>query len=200
MVCNGILWVRKASIYFPFIATMSNNDENEEIEGLKRLDHQTIGQIYDRYFPLIYRYVQYRLSDLAQVEDLASEVFMRLLEATKKGNGPHTNVKAWLLSTASHVVNDHHRKAYRRPTEAISESIVDGDPSPSETSEQRERRRRVRMAISLLTPEQQHVLDLRFGQELTLEETATVMNKNVNAVKQLQFRALAALNRLVDEI
>ena len=178
---------------------MPDIEETQEIEGLKRLDHQAISLIYDRYFPLVYRYVHYRLNDLAQVEDLASEVFMRLLEAAKKGKGPDSNIKAWLLSTASHVVNDHHRKTYRRPTEAISESLSDGAPTPTETSEQRDRQRRVRQALSQLTPEQQHVLDLRFGQELSLEETATIMKKNVNAVKQLQFRALAALNRQVDD-
>jgi len=50
-----------------------------------------------------------------------------------------------------------------------------------------------------LTADQQHVIDLRFGQELSLEETAIVMKKKVNAVKQLQLRALAALNRQIDE-
>jgi RNA polymerase sigma-70 factor (ECF subfamily) len=51
-----------------------------------------------------------------------------------------------------------------------------------------------------LTPEQQHVLALRFGQGYSLEETATFMNKNVNAVKALQFRALAALQREIGEV
>jgi RNA polymerase sigma-70 factor (ECF subfamily) len=46
-----------------------------------------------------------------------------------------------------------------------------------------------------LTPEQQHVLALRFSQELSLEETAAVMGKNVNAVKVLQFRAVQALRQ-----
>jgi RNA polymerase sigma-70 factor, ECF subfamily len=48
-----------------------------------------------------------------------------------------------------------------------------------------------------LTDEQQHVLALRFGQGYSLEETAKVMKKNVNAVKALQFRALTNLQRQV---
>jgi RNA polymerase sigma-70 factor (ECF subfamily) len=51
-----------------------------------------------------------------------------------------------------------------------------------------------------LTAEQQHVLALRFGQGYSLEETAAFMDKNVNAVKALQFRALAALQRELGEV
>ena len=178
---------------------MPDQTEQQDLEGLKQLDPQVISSIFDRFFPVVFHYVRYRVSDVAQSEDIASDVFVRLLEAVKNGKGPDTNIKAWLLSTASHAVNDHHRKNYRRPTEGISESIQDLQATPAEASERRERQRRVQQALSKLTPEQQHVITLRFGQELSLEETAVVMKKNVNAVKQLQLRALAALNRQIDE-
>ena len=178
---------------------MPDQTEQQDLEGLKQLDPQVISSIFDRFFPVVFRYVRYRVSDVAQSEDIASDVFVRLLEAVKNRKGPDTNIKAWLLSTASHAVNDHHRTNYRRPTEEISESIQDLQASPAEASERRERQRRVQRALSKLTSEQQHVITLRFGQELSLEETAVVMKKNVNAVKQLQLRALAALNRQIDE-
>jgi RNA polymerase sigma-70 factor (ECF subfamily) len=174
-------------------------EEKQELDGLNQLDPKVISSIFDRYFPIVFRYVRYRVSDAAQSEDIASDVFMRLLEAVKNGKGPETNIKAWLLGTASHAVSDHHRRNYRRPTEEISESIQDLQASPAEVSEQRERQRRVQLALSKLTPEQQHVIALRFGQALSLEETAVVMKKNVNAIKQLQLRALVALNRQIDE-
>ena len=53
-------------------------------------------------------------------------------------------------------------------------------------------------AIRQLTEDQQEVLILRFGQMLTLQETADIMDKKVNAVKQLQLRALQALRRVLD--
>lgn len=178
---------------------MSIPDDKQELDGLRRLDPQVISSIYDRLSPVVFRYVRYRINDEAQAEDIASDVFIRLLEAVRTGKGPETNIKAWLLSTAAHVVNDHHRKAYRRPTEEITEFTPDLQATPAESVEQRDRQRRIRQAMIKLTPEQQHVIALRFGQELSLEETAIVMKKNVNAVKQLQLRALAALNRQVDE-
>lgn len=181
------------------IATMSNLEEKLELDGLRQLDPQVISTLFDRYFPIVFRYVRYRVSDVAQSEDIASDVFVRLLESVKSGKGPISNIKAWLLSTASHSVNDHHRKNFRRPTEEITEFFQDFQASPAEASEQRERQRRIQFAFSKLTSEQQDVLALRFEQELSLEETAAIMKKNVNAVKQLQFRALAAMNRHIDE-
>jgi RNA polymerase sigma-70 factor (ECF subfamily) len=54
--------------------------------------------------------------------------------------------------------------------------------------------------MAQLTPDQQNVLALRFGEGYSLEETASAMRKNVNAVKALQFRALAALQRNLGEV
>ena len=54
-------------------------------------------------------------------------------------------------------------------------------------------------ALLGLTPEQQHVLTLRFSDERSIDETASIMGKSVTAVKALQFRAVATLRRLLEE-
>jgi len=180
--------------------TMPLIDDDRVLDGLRNLDQQAIGAIYDQYFSEIYRYVLYRIGDPTLAEDIASDVFVRLLEAAQSGRPPQTNLKGWLIGTASHIVTDHLRKKYRRPEEEISESMPDRGPSLTAEVDQREQNRAVNDAYDQLTPEQQHVLALRFGQGYSLEETAATMNKNVNAVKALQFRALAALQREVGEV
>ena len=179
---------------------MQNFDERQALEGLRTLDSQIIGAVYDKYFPEIYRYVRYRLSDEHLAEDIASDVFVRMLEAAQSGFGPQTNLKAWLISTASHIVTDHLRREYRRPVDALSESILDPASAPADEFDRRERTRRFQRAYAQLTAEQQHVLALRFGRGCSLEETASLLKKNVNAVKALQFRALAALQRKIGEV
>jgi len=170
-----------------------------ELDSLRTLDPQAIGAVYDSYYPDVYRFVRYRLDDETTAEDIASEVFVRLLEAVKSGQAPRTNLKAWLLGTASHIVTDHFRRAYRRPTAELPETLPDGQPGPVLDVEERERAHHLKAALAKLTEEQQNVLTLRFGQGYSLEETAGLLKKNVNAVKQLQFRALAALNRSAGE-
>lgn len=97
-------------------------------------------------------------------------------------------------------MTDHLRSLYRRPTDELPETIPDGLPDLLLDVEQRERARHLKAAMSKLTEEQQNVLALRFGEGYSLEETAGLMKKNINAVKQLQFRALDALNRSAGEI
>jgi len=185
---------------FPQLNPMSTPDTHHEIDGLQKLDSQVIADVYDRYFPDIYRYVFYRLGNESLAEDIVSDVFVRLLESVKKKKGPQTNIKGWLLSTASNVVADHLRRAYSRPTELLSDSIPDFEPSLTDEIDLREQADSVRTAYTQLTPEQQNVLAFRFGDGYSLAETAAVMRKKVNAVKALQFRALAALQRHIGEV
>lgn len=170
------------------------------VGSLGGLDSKAIGAVYDQYFSEVYRYVLYRVGDQILAEDMASDVFIRLLEAVKSGRGPETNLKGWLIGTASHVVHDHMRKKYRRSEEELPDSLPDLHPGPASEVDQREKNRLVRGAYAKLTPEQQDVLALRFGQGYSLEETASRMDKNINAVKALQFRALAALQREIGEV
>jgi len=179
---------------------MSAYDERRALDGLQKLDSQAIGAIYDRYFSEVYRYVRYRINDNTAAEDIASDVFVRLLEAAQKKQGPQSSLKGWLIATASHAVNDHLRRHYRRPVEALSDSLPDGGPSILSEVDMREQNRMVQNAYAQLTSEQQHVLALRFGQGYSIEETATYLKKNINAVKALQFRALASLQRQIVEV
>jgi RNA polymerase sigma-70 factor (ECF subfamily) len=178
---------------------MSSTDEQRELDGLRALDPQVVGAVYDRYHPVIYRYVSYRVGDPLQAEDIASDVFMRLLEAISSRRAPNSNLRAWLLATAGHAVNDHFRKSYRQPLTDLNDSLPDPGIDPQVDVEHHERQSKLRVAVADLTPEQQHVLALRFGEGFSLEETASAMKKNVNAIKQLQLRALAALNRKIGE-
>ena len=175
-------------------------DERHALDGLQRLDSQAIGAIYDQYFSEVYRYVRYRINDDTIAEDIASDVFVRLLEATQKKQGPQSSLKGWLIATASHAVNDHLRRQYRRPTEMLSDALPDGSASVHAEVDSREQNRIVQSAYAQLTSEQQHVLALRFGQGYSIEETAAHLKKNTNAVKALQFRALASLQRLIGEV
>jgi RNA polymerase sigma-70 factor (ECF subfamily) len=179
---------------------MPLNDEKRALHDLSRLDSQAISAIYDQYFPQIYRYVLYRVSDPQTAEDIASDVFVRLLEAVQGDRGPRTHLKGWLIATASHAVTDHHRRQYRRPVEALAESLSDLRGGLQAEFDRREQKRTVQKAYVELTAEQQDVLALRFGQGYSLEETASLLGKNANAIKALQFRALNALQRQLREV
>jgi len=182
------------------IPATANRNTMSSITQLNQISTRTIGSIYDEYFPEIYRYALYRIGDELLAEDIASDVFIRLLEAEQLNRGPQTNLKGWLIATASHIVTDHLRKKYRHPENELPASFPDLQPAPAFQVDQREQQRAMKNALSKLTVEQQNVLAFRFGQGYSIEETANLMNKNLNAIKALQFRALAALQRELGEV
>ncbi len=162
------------------------------------LDAQALAEVHDQLYPVVYRYVRYRLDNEQTVEDITSEAFLRMLDALKKDGRKIRDLRAWLLGTASHLISDHFRKQYRREEDQIEEheDLPDGVTTEG-LVEQAFRKAEVREAVQCLTEEQQHVLALRFSQELSVEETARSMGKSANAVKVMQFRALQTLRRLI---
>ncbi len=183
----------------PFRGNSKEPNDSIDLRQLQSLDPQAVTMIHNRYYGEVYRYASYRLDDSAIAEDVASEVFVILLEAVNRGNGPHSNLRGWLLGTASHLVTDHYRKQYAHPTESLPEDWRLPSDDPSEVAEGKDHLQQVKVAIQKLTPEQQNVLTLRFGNDYSLEETAVIIGKNINAVKAIQFRALTALRRLVED-
>jgi RNA polymerase sigma-70 factor (ECF subfamily) len=177
-------------------------NEEQLLAGARRMDRATLARIHDCFFEMIYRYARYRTDDIQLAEDAASEVFARLLDALHEGRPPHSSLRGWLFATASHVVNDHYRRRYRVEQENIDDwtSEPAGDKSNPEVQlDRRADRRSVRAALRKLTPEQQHVLALRFGQELSHKEVAGLVGKSEGAVKLLQLRGLRSLRRLLEE-
>ena len=168
-------------------------DSNPEIDCLGELDSRAVTAVYNQYFPEIFRYVKYRLGDDCLAEDITSEAFLSLLNSIKGGNRPEKNLRGWLIGAARHMVIDHIRHKYRHPGQAVTEELQSPAASPCEQVEQRDASHSLHLALVHLTEDQQQVLALRFGQGYSLEETAGIMKKKVNAVKALQFRALAAL-------
>lgn len=169
------------------------------LERAKQFEPQALTAIHDALYPQVFRYVSYRVDDPQTCEDITAEVFLRLLKALKKEDLTIDNLRAWLLGTAHHLVQDFYRKSYRHPITRIDqqENLPNGH-DPVAEAEQNAARSQIRRALLQLTNEQQHVLALRFSQELSIHETARVMNKSVEAVKVLQFRALAALRRQLE--
>lgn len=160
---------------------------------------QALTDIYDQFYPEIYRYVSFRLEDDQACEDIASEVFLRLLAAWGKAGRPIHNLRGWLFGTASHLVADYLRERYRVrmvwQIGAWEDLLAAPAPTLDEKVDYDWQRQSVRVALRRLTLDQQHVLALRFAETRSFEEIANVMGKSVGAVKNLQYRALGALRR-----
>jgi len=172
-----------------------DSDEPRLLAGAWSFDRQILTEIHDRFYPDIYRYASYRLGDPSAAEDVAGEVFLRLLVALKDRRGPRTTLRGWLMGTASHIINDSFRRSYASVQTDLTEDYSDHRSNPADMVELGSQRAEVRAALRRLTSEQQHVLALRLGNGYSLEDTARTMARSLSAVKSLQLCALASLRR-----
>lgn len=163
---------------------------------------EAIVKIYHVYFDPVYQFCRLRVGDMQTAEDLASEVFVKFIKALKHDKGPHTSLRGWIFRVARNVIADHYGKQPELPTVTLEQWLADGDIAndPEWQTIQSMDIERVRQAISMLSVAQQEVLMLRFDQQLSLRETADIMDKEINAVKALQFRALGTLRHILLDI
>jgi RNA polymerase sigma-70 factor (ECF subfamily) len=92
-------------------------------------------------------------------------------------------------------VIDYYRRSKHRQHLPLDERIVEGGESPAALAEQNISAKQVRAALVHLTPDQRQVITLKFLEGFSNVEVAGILNKPIGAVKSLQHRALAALQR-----
>ncbi len=169
--------------------------ERSLLERIQQHDQEALVEVYDRYFDQLHRYIYYRLGDSEVAADLTGDVFLALVKAIKAGKPPRTSLSGWLYTVARNLVADYIKQKGR--TVALIEDLASEEPSLTEQVHLAQLGPMLRKAILQLTEEQQHVIALRFGQEMSLAETAQLLGKTVGAVKALQHRALASLARFI---
>lgn len=162
-------------------------------------DSTAIIQIYDIYFQPVFQYIRLRIGDTALAEDLASDVFVRLVRAFQTGSAPRETLRGWLFKVARNLIHDHVGRQRQLPLISLEEWMpASTDDGPEQQVIRTLSTERMRRAIRMLAADQQEVVILRFGQMLSLQETADIMGKSLSAVKALQFRAVQTLRSLLD--
>jgi RNA polymerase sigma-70 factor (ECF subfamily) len=171
-------------------------DETGLVERAKR-DPAAFGELYDRHFSQIYRFVYSRVRDQAAAEDVTSEVFMKALRGLGRYQDTGRPFSAWLYQIAVNAVNDRYRSL--RPTEDIDSqiSISTGGPSLDEIAIQNEEVRRIWTLVETLPGPQRTAMVLKFQEDMKIDDIAAAMGKSPGAVKLLIHRGVTRLRENV---
>ena len=180
-------------------ATVQDN-EFALLAQARALDDDALTTIHDTYYSAIYRYIAFRVNDRQTAEDLASEVFVRLLAALRDRSGPQKTLRGYLYGIASLVVKEHYRAKKRQQERetTLKDSLPGRQEAPEQAVESQVMQEKLTEGLKELTNDQQNVLALRFGYDMAIRDVADTMGKSEGAIKMLQARALAALSRWFD--
>lgn len=151
------------------------------------------GEIFDAHYTVVYTFVRYRLRGAAEAEDIAAQAFEVAFGRAHRFDYRGVPIEGWLIGIARNLVRDHIKKTARRGYHAeIDDSNTPAEPDAAPAVDLHHD---LAAAMRTLTEDQQMVLSLRFLLDRSVEETARVMGRSEDAVKNLQRRALAAMQR-----
>lgn len=147
------------------------------------MDNQEFARFYAKYLDIIRAYIACRIPNRCDAEDLAQDVFVRLL-----GYGQLINsdtVGSFLFTIAHNIVTDVQRRYYRRDkvmAEWEQEAIVSANTTEHESAA-RELTKLHRMSVDKLPPQRRKVYELMDGEDWTVDRVAVHMNLSVRTVE-----------------
>ena len=173
-------------------ATGRPDDESLARRAAAR-DPEAWQAIFEAHYRSVFTFVRFRLGHPEEAEDIASQVFEIAYTRVDHFDYRGAPIGAWLFGIARNLVRDTVKKRVRRgPEEELVEAIAPTEPDASVTIDLRGD---LTSAMAALTEDQRTVLSLRFLLDKSVEETARLMDRSEDAVKNLQRRALAAMQR-----
>ena len=166
------------------------------VERAQRGQREALEELYLLHFDRIYSYLHLSVGNRHDAEDLTTQTFLRMLEAIGRFRWREVPFSAWLFRIAHNLAMDHFRANRRVQAEATVPELPGSEESSAEDQafDSMGRAGMLEM-IERLSPEQRQVLTLKFLYGFSNGEVAAILEKTEGAVKSLQHRALASLQR-----
>jgi RNA polymerase sigma-70 factor, ECF subfamily len=177
-------------------------EDNGLVRGLVQRaqhgDRTALEELYLLHFDRIYSYLHLSVGSRHDAEDLTTQTFVKMLEAIGRFRWQAVPFSAWLFRIAHNLAMDHFRAARRwQPEEQIPERAQGEESSAEDQALVSLSQVGMLKLIQRLSPEQRQVLTLKFVFRFSNAEAATILGKSEGAVKSLQHRALASLQKHV---
>ncbi|MGB4862685.1 MAG: sigma-70 family RNA polymerase sigma factor [Tepidiformaceae bacterium] len=175
----------------------SANTSSGDAEALARRaierDAAAWEQLFELHYENVYRFVRYRLRSVDEAEDIAAQAFEVAYARADRFDYRGVPIEGWLFGIARNLVRDHIKRLGRRGIDdEFDDSLELSEPDQADAIGLR---RDLLEAMRELTPDQREVIELRFLLDKSVLDTAAMMNRSEDAVKNLQRRALAAMQR-----
>jgi RNA polymerase sigma-70 factor (ECF subfamily) len=176
----------------------SNEEVRRLVERAQAGEREALEELYLLHFDRIYSYLHMSVGNRHDAEDLTTQTFLRMLESIGRFRWQSAPFSAWLFRIAHNLAMDHFRARRRwQPEEDVPEPPGSEEPSAEAQAMHAIGRESMLRMIESLSPEQQQVLTLKFVFNFSNGEVATILDKSEGAIKSLQHRALASLQKKI---
>jgi RNA polymerase sigma-70 factor (ECF subfamily) len=179
-------------------ARESTDHVRKLVERAQQGDRAALEELYLIHFDRIYSYLHMSVGNRHDAEDLTTQTFLKMLESINRFRWQSAPFSAWLFRIAHNLAMDHFRARRRwQPEEDVPEVPGSEEPSAEFQAMHSIGRQSMMELIDKLSPEQQQVLTLKFVFNFANADVATILEKTEGAIKSLQHRALASLQKQI---
>jgi len=180
----------------PEIPTLT---DEQLIVRLKRGDRRAGDTLVRRHHRLVARAVYEVVRDLAAVEDLIQEIFMKSFRKIHLYDPAQGKFTVWLTTVARHEAINHLRRLKRSRHVSLEDTAPEGGFSPIERPSQQVSRKettgRVIEAIHDLPEPARTILKKRILESKPFDQLAKHLKQPVDTVKTIYYRTTESLRR-----
>ncbi|MBK8905561.1 MAG: sigma-70 family RNA polymerase sigma factor [Anaerolineaceae bacterium] len=177
-------------------------DDLKLVSRAQKGEVTAVGHLFDRHYQSMFRYFFARVGQRQQAEDLAGELFTRMVHHLPAFKPTGVPFRAWLFRIAYNLTMDHFRVTNGLELASLEKVTLLAQPehNPVQQVERQLTSETLQEALETLVPEQRQVIILRFLVGLSLQETADVMERSLPAVKAMQHRGLKTMRATLAQL
>lgn len=152
-------------------------------------------ELYEQFLPKVYRYISYRISDVPTAEDLTSSVFEKALNKFKTYSSQKAQFSTWIFTIARNTLIDYYRSRSSRPTVTLDDpaALSVEDASPEDATISADESRHLNACLAKLSPQEQEIISLKFGAEMTNRQIAATLALGESNVGVILYRSVRKL-------
>lgn len=178
-------------------------DDGEIWKSLREGDLRALEALYRRHYALLLNYGTKCTADEELVRDCIQDVFVKLAKSTSLSDT--ASPRSYLLKSLRNRINDKSTSTgcqvacFSFNDDLIANKIADNSADGKFVSSDEDIRmqKALKQALSQLTPQQKHILYLRYIKGLSHKEVAEAMDMNVQSSMNLLSRSIAKLRAIL---
>jgi RNA polymerase sigma-70 factor (ECF subfamily) len=175
----------------PILSTLT---DEELFAGIRAGSESHFNALYSRYFQRIYAFIQARVRNRADAEELTQESFTVVFRSPEGYSG-RSSPLAWIYGIARNTVNNHLRRARARfekldqvELQQLHGSLSAWTTAPDEDLALQRTLAAMEASLDAVTPWQVEVFRLRHVEDLPIDEIATRVHRSNDAIRSSLYR------------
>jgi len=179
---------------------MDRQEEQDVIARVHRGERAAFAALVDAYAKPIFN-LAFRMTGSCQdADDLAQETFLKAYRKLKQFD-PEKKFFTWIYTIALNIIRNHLKSSPERTARSAGKDHSPADPvdpaNPEGLFLDREKAQRLEICLHQLPSELKAAVVLRYYQDLSFDEIATITDASVSAVKMRAYRGLERLRALM---